>query len=90
MIHHIFCYLDTILLIVQLGWIVMGNHLRQAHDPATSAAKHAQARHDQKLAYMYDEKSRTAVIKDDDRLSLKLLAFEGKHKISDRYTLCGS
>ena len=48
---------------------------------ANEAAKSSQAK--QKL--YYDKKQRGAVVRPDDRVLVKIVAFDGKHKISDRW-----
>ena len=53
----------------------------KAYQIANEAAKSSQAK--QKL--YYDKKQRGAVVRPDDRVLVKIVAFDGKHKISDRW-----
>ena len=55
--------------------------LDKAYQIANEAAKSSQAK--QKL--YYDKKQRGAVVRTDDRVLVKIVAFDGKHKISDRW-----
>jgi len=55
--------------------------LTQAYELATKACKSAQG----KQKTYYDKKVRGAVVQLGDRVLVKIVAFEGKHKISDRW-----
>ena len=55
--------------------------MKKAYEIATSSA--AQARVKQKAGY--DIKARGSTIKEGDRVLVKIVAFDGKHKISDRW-----
>ena len=55
--------------------------MKKAYEIATSSA--SQARRKQKEGY--DIKSRGSSIKEGDRVLVKIVAFDGKHKISDRW-----
>ena len=57
------------------------NKMKRAYEIATSAA--AQARTKQKEGY--DVKARGSNIKEGDRVLVKIVVFDGKHKISDRW-----
>ena len=57
------------------------DRLKQSYELAATAAKNAQQR--QKKGY--DRKAREAVLEPGDKVLVKILAFEGKHKISDRW-----
>ncbi|XP_046562916.1 uncharacterized protein LOC124271812 [Haliotis rubra] len=55
--------------------------LTQAYDIASSAAKKSQKR--QKT--QYDQRARAAVLEEGDRVLVKILAFDGRHKLADRW-----
>ncbi|XP_063438199.1 uncharacterized protein LOC134719148 [Mytilus trossulus] len=57
------------------------DRLRKSYELALRSAEKAQSR--QKKGY--DEKIRGAVLNTGDRVLVKILAFEGKHKLSDRW-----
>ncbi|VDI20973.1 Hypothetical predicted protein [Mytilus galloprovincialis] len=60
----------------------MQERLRKAYDTATRNIFAAQKR--QKTHY-YDQKVKGAVLKPGDRVLVKTLAFDGKHKLADRW-----
>ena len=55
--------------------------LNKAYELASANTKVAQARQKGK----YDEKSRGAVVETGDRVLVKVVAYDGKHKIADRW-----
>ena len=55
--------------------------LNKAYELASANTKVAQARQKGK----YDEKSRGAVVEPGDRVLVKVVAYDGKHKIADRW-----
>jgi len=55
--------------------------LDKAYHLATDACSSAQ----QKQKYQYDRKQRGAVVFSGDRVLVKIVAFDGKHKISDKW-----
>ena len=57
------------------------DRLRQAYQQATAAARIAS----DKQKKGYDMKSRGAVVHPGDRVLVKTLAFDGRHKLADRY-----
>ncbi len=59
----------------------MKQRLNEAYDKASAAS--SQARRKQKVNY--DHKARGAVISPGDRVLVKIVAYDGKHKISDRW-----
>ena len=57
------------------------SHLNRAYELATAHSKTSQ--HRQKVNY--DHKTRGAVVETGDRVLVKVVAFDGKHKIADRW-----
>ncbi|XP_048240817.1 uncharacterized protein LOC124120015 [Haliotis rufescens] len=57
------------------------DRLSQAYDIASSAAKKAQSRNKS----LYNQKARAAVIEKGDRVLVKVVAFDGRHKLADRW-----
>ena len=62
----------------------MKNRLKTAYDLARAEATRAQ----QKQKKHFDLKVRGATIEPGDRVLVKIVAFDGKHKISDRWEQC--
>ena len=59
----------------------MKDRLRKAYDLAARSARTAQSRQKQG----YDKRARGAILQPGDRVLVKVVAFDGKHKIADRW-----
>ncbi|XP_071093333.1 uncharacterized protein [Haliotis cracherodii] len=57
------------------------DRLRQAYELATTAAMKSQSKH--KIGY--DHKARAAMLETGDRALVKIVAFEGRHKLADKW-----
>ena len=55
--------------------------LKSAYDIANTATKFSQSRH----KVLYDSKTKGGTLSTRDRLLVKVVAFDGKHKIADRW-----
>ena len=55
--------------------------LEEAYRTANTASDHSQLRQQ----YYYDQKARGVGLKVGDRVLVKVVAFDGKHKIADRW-----
>ena len=58
----------------------MKNRLKQAYEIATKLANKGRI----KQKNYYDQKARAAVVEPGDRVLVKILAFQTRHKISDK------
>jgi transposase InsO family protein len=59
----------------------MKERLKQAYDLASSAAAKSQT----KQKTYYDRKARAATLEEGDRVLVKIVAFDGKHKLADKW-----
>ena len=54
--------------------------LKSAYDVANTATKFSQSRH----KALYDSKTKGVTLSTGDRVLVKVVAFDGKHKVADR------
>ncbi|XP_067670212.1 uncharacterized protein [Haliotis asinina] len=57
------------------------DRLTQAYDIASIAARKSQSRNKN----LYDQKARAAILEKGDRVLVKVVAFDGKHKLADKW-----